>query len=90
MRYIICWRLIINKIDEFQHRGANYQCDKQRMYDIIAKLGLPCVFIRYNPDNKNSDKNILLAIIKKYLNLKEDEKDWDEFGLKVHYLFYKY
>lgn len=81
---------LILEIDEFQHRGANYQCDKQRMYDIIAKLGLPCVFIRYNPDNKNSDKNILLAVIKKYLNLKENEQVWDDFGFKVDYLFYKY
>ena len=26
--------------------GADYKCDEQRMYNIIAKLGLPCIFIR--------------------------------------------
>ena len=40
---------LIVEVDENKHRGADYSCDKQRMYDIIAKLGLPCVFIRYKP-----------------------------------------
>ena len=35
--------------------GANYECDVQRMYNIIAKLGMICIFIRYNPDDKKSD-----------------------------------
>ena len=56
------------------------------MYDIIAKLGMPCIFIRYNPDDKNSDKNILLNVVEKYLTLKE--KVWDDYGFKVVYLFY--
>ena len=56
------------------------------MYDIIAKLGLPCIFIRYNPDSKNSDKDILLNKIIEYLEPKE--KVWDDFGFKCEYLFY--
>lgn len=79
---------LIIEIDEFKHRGANYKCDKQRMYDIIAKLGLPCIFIRYNPDDTKSNKNVLLNKIKQYLNLKENEKIWDEYGFTVEYLFY--
>jgi hypothetical protein len=80
---------LIVEVDEHKHRGANYKCDEQRMYDIIAKLGQPCIFIRYNPDNKNSDKNILLEKIKGYLNLDiEKDKIWDDFGFKVEYLFY--
>ena len=66
------------------------------MYDIIAKLGLPCIFIRYNPDSKESNKNILLGVIEKYLDLDLDldfddddyNKIWNEYGLKVKYLFY--
>ena len=50
---------LIVEVDENQHRGADYNCDKQRMYDIISKLGMPCIFIRYNPDSKESNKEIL-------------------------------
>lgn len=75
------------EIDEYKHRGANYECDKQRMYDIIAKLGLPCIFIRYNPDDKISDKNTLLGKIKEYLEL-HDETIWDDYGFRCDYLFY--
>ena len=78
---------LIVEIDEHKHRGADYKCDEKRMYDIIAKLGMPCVFIRYNPDSKNSDKEVLLNTVEQYLNLK-NKKVWDEYGFKVDYLFY--
>jgi hypothetical protein len=58
------------------------------MYDIIAKLGLPCIFIRYNPDSKESNKDILLQKVQKYLELDIEDNIWDEFGFKVEYLFY--
>jgi very-short-patch-repair endonuclease len=80
---------LIVEVDEHKHRGANYKCDKQRMYDIIAKLGLPCIFIRYNPDNKHSDQNVLLNTITNYLDLKVDNRVvWNKFGFKVEYMFY--
>lgn len=79
---------LIVEVDEHKHRGADYKCDEQRMYNIIAKLGQPCIFIRYNPDNKKSDKNILLTKIKEYLEFNEDETIWDDYGFKVEYLFY--
>jgi len=61
------------------------------MYDIISKVGMPCIFIRYNPDNKKSDRNFLLEIIKKYIDLNIDNIDdiFDDYGFKVEYLFYK-
>ncbi len=79
---------LIVEIDEHKHRGANYNCDKKRMYDIIAKLGTPCIFIRYNPDNINSDKNVLLDKINFYLNI-EDIKGWNNYGFKCEYLYYE-
>lgn len=79
---------LIVEIDEHKHRGSNYSCDEKRMYDIIAKLGTPCIFIRYNSDNKNSDENVLLDKINFYLNI-EDIKDWDNYGFKCEYLFYE-
>jgi hypothetical protein len=81
------WYNLIVEIDEYQHRNSSYKCEEKRMYDVVANLGLPCIFIRYNPDNKNSDKNVLLDKVKEYLNLTED--CWNEFGLKIEYLFYK-
>lgn len=60
------------------------------MYDIIAKLGMPTIFIRYNSDNKNSNKEALLKCLIFYLNLNEEDNNiWNEFGLKTEYLFYK-
>ena len=79
---------LIVEVDEHKHRGANYKCDEQRMYDIIAKLGQPCVFIRYNPDNKKSDIDTLLKIVKKYLKLSSNDIVWDNYGFAVEYLFY--
>ena len=59
------------------------------MYDIIFKLRLPCIFIRYNPDSKESNKEILLEKVQEYLELDiEDDYVWDDFGFKAEYLFY--
>ena len=59
------------------------------MYDIIAKLGVPCIFIRYNPDSKESNREILLKQVHEYLELDiEDDSIWDDFGFKVDYMFY--
>ncbi len=80
---------LIVEVDEHRHRGAGYSCDERRMYEIIKQLGLPCVFIRYNPDDKKSDYNVLLEIVKEYLEKDMNEIDFNEHsGLKVEYLFY--
>jgi hypothetical protein len=80
---------LIVEVDENQHRGADYNCDKRRMYDIISKLGMPCIFIRYNPDSKESNKEILLKKIEEYIALNIKNKNiWDIYGFKVEYLFY--
>lgn len=91
------------EVDEHKHRGADYKCDEKRIYDITAKLGQPCIFIRYNPDGKNSNKEKLLEKINYYLdfqNIYEDD-DTDDgeniyekldindvLGFKAEYLFY--
>lgn len=81
---------LIVEVDENKHRGSQYECDEQRMRDIIAKLGQPCIFIRYNPDNKVSDKNTLLDTIGEHIDLDESStKDiFDDYGLRCIYLFY--
>ena len=40
---------LVVEVDEFQHRGAI--CEERRMFQIAQALGLPTVFIRFNPDN---------------------------------------
>lgn len=49
---------------------------------------MPCVFIRYNPDSKNSDENVLLEKVKDCLEIDLDNEIWDDYGFYVEYLFY--
>lgn len=90
IRFDCIYYNLIVEVDEHKHRGSGYECDKQRMYDIIAKLGIPCIFIRYNPDSKNSNKDVLLNTIEEYIDLGEDfpEDMFDDYGFKCIYLFY--
>jgi hypothetical protein len=85
----ITYQLIV-EVDEHKHRGADYNCDERRMYDIIAKLGQPCIFIRYNPDSKKSNLTELVKNINSYLEPELDEikLKWNEFGFAVNYMFY--
>ena len=92
IRFDCNWFQLIVEIDEFQHRGKDYSCDERRMYDIIAKLGMSCVFIRYNPDNNESNIDSLLEKINGYIELEDKPNslnEFDKFGLSVKYLFYK-
>jgi hypothetical protein len=82
---------IIIEVDEFKHRGADYNCDKKRMLEITSQLGIPCIFIRYNPDHKKSDLSELLKTTARFLNIDfENEKShpWDDYGIELIYLFY--
>ena len=60
------------------------------MYDIIAKTGVPCYFIRYNPDSKNPNKSVFLEIINNKLNINIDAitNVFNEYGFAVEYLYY--
>ena len=40
---------LVVEVDEFQHRGA--ACEERRMFQIAQALGMPTVFIRFNPDS---------------------------------------
>lgn len=43
---------VVLEVDQFQHSGVDYtqSCELSRMYNIVAALGLPTYFVRYNPD----------------------------------------
>lgn len=90
---------LIIEVDEHAHKSSSYNNDMQRMYDITDELDTPCLFIRYNPDNKNSNKEDLSDKIKAYLKIRDlvdcddgnihDFIDFDpERNIKIEYLFY--
>lgn len=78
---------VIVEVDEFEHKYG-YECELKRMYDIIANTLKPAIFIRYNPDHKNSDKDVLIERLCFYLELGYPYIDQTT-NLKVEYLFYK-
>jgi hypothetical protein len=42
---------IVVEVDEHQHEGHGYECERERMINISQLLGgMPVIFIRYNPD----------------------------------------
>jgi hypothetical protein len=60
---------LIIECDENKHR--RYKCEEVRMNNIIFQLGLPCIFIRYNPDskiNKITKHRVLKSYIDYYIN----------------------
>ena len=62
------------------------------MVDVIAKLGMPCVFIRYNPDNNESCIEKLKNKVEDYLDYEKNinSLDFGDFGSPiVEYLYYK-
>jgi len=62
---------IILEVDEFCHKYKQ-ECDLIRMNNITMSLGLPTLFIRYNPDNKTINEKerhkILLKVLNESLN----------------------
>ena len=74
---------IIVEIDENQHIDYDTTCETQRVNDLYSDIGLPIVFIRFNPDEyKIGDKNITscFGILKNgKLELKQSKKsEWSE------------
>ncbi len=77
---------VIIECDEFGHNHYERECEIIRMNNISSALGLPCKWIRYNPDLKgvriNVKEQLLLATVKLCLN-----KVFLE-NLDVEYLYY--
>jgi hypothetical protein len=89
---------VILSVDEFQHKRGGYDCEIKRMGEIAQALGLPTIFIRYNPDeykdsagikvhpyNKVRKKLLFKQLERcKTLQLQRNESDY----LQVMYLYY--
>ncbi len=81
------------EVDEFQHRSKSYKCECSRMINLAQGIGMPTIFIRFNPDmyivgnekikNYGGRERELLNVINGIMN-KEIVKDM----LTVYYMFY--
>lgn len=86
---------VVLEVDENQHRGKTYECDQRRMCDIAQSLGMPSIFIRYNPDeyktNKrkynptNYDRKKYLMSVIKHCKEKKPEKECEYLQLTKLY-----
>ena len=91
------YRKVIIEVDEHQHkRGVDYSpdCEYRRMWDIIQALGMPCTFIRFNPDAYKTQtrhdpplSQRCEALIGWIKTLQRRELDLEEFA-SVVYLYY--
>jgi hypothetical protein len=76
---------LIIECDENAHSSYDADCEKIRENNICYALGLPCVFIRYNPDLKGVKLKIKEIVLKSYI---EYYKNLQECDNEVQYLFY--
>lgn len=76
---------LIIECDENAHDSYDFKCEKIRENNICYALGLPCVFIRYNPDKKGVKIKTKEKILKSYIEyyVKKEESDNE-----TVYLFY--
>lgn len=64
---------IIIECDELSHNTYNKNDEKIRECNICLALGLPCVFLRYNPDKKGKKPIIKQSILKSYIEYYKNE-----------------
>jgi hypothetical protein len=76
---------VILECDEDGHKRYDYNCERIRENNICFALGLPCVFIRYNPDKKGVKKNIKDKVLKSYIEYYINKETCDNI---VEFLFY--
>jgi hypothetical protein len=50
-------RALILEVDENQHKERDCVCEQTRMINIAESLGMPTLFIRYNPDKYKPDQD---------------------------------
>jgi hypothetical protein len=76
---------LIIECDEDAHKTYPIQCEKIRENNICYALGLPCVFIRFNPDKKGIKIKTKQKVLKSYIEYYKSKNVSDNI---VEYLFY--
>ena len=79
---------LILEVDEFKHKGASYPCENNRMNNICFNLGLPCIFLRYNPDNKKYFEKIKHKSLLNRVNYYLKDYKFENEAIHIEYLFY--
>jgi len=77
--------LIIIECDEDGHKSYDKNCERIRENNICFALGLPCVFLRFNPDKKKIKMNTKEKVLKSYIEFYKSKENWDN---ETVYLFY--
>ena len=83
----------ILEVDEDQHKDRPCECEQTRMANLTSSIGMPCVWIRFNPDaykgqGKVTDairKDILIRTLKEYLQA--SPKGPGDFCRVIHLFF---
>ncbi len=79
-------RFFINlECDEDAHKSYPYDCERIRENNIVYNLGLPCVFLRYNPDLKGVKQKTKHIVLKSYIDYYSSKECCDN---TVEFLFY--
>ena len=76
---------MIIECDENAHSSYPVDCEKIRENNICYALGLPCVFIRFNPDLKGIKMKVKETVLKSYIDFYMNKQNSDN---EVCYLFY--
>ena len=76
---------LIIECDENAHSSYPPSCERIRENNIVFALGLPCVFIRYNPDYKGISEKLRYTLLKSYIDYYLSKETSDN---EVIYLFY--
>jgi hypothetical protein len=63
--------VVICEIDENQHKQYDRTCETVRMSRIVYGLGIPTVFIRYNPHGYQTDDKKYDPVFKVRMNILE-------------------
>jgi hypothetical protein len=79
---------LIIECDEHAHSSYPASCEKIRENNISYALGLPCVFLRFNPDKKGVKMKAKQIILKSYIEYYKEKKLLEESAVQVVYLFY--
>lgn len=76
---------IVLECDEDGHKRHSEECEKIRENNIVFSLGLPCIFLKYNPDKKHIKDKVKQIILKSYIDYYMSKEFCDN---EVVYLFY--
>jgi len=76
---------LIIECDEDAHKSYPIDCEKMRENNICYALGLPCVFLRFNPDKKKVKMKVKEKVLKSYIEYYMNRESMNN---EVQYLFY--